>query len=86
VAFSMIVMTGRLGAIFGIIVVGILIDKSCLMTFYLLALLVLSKYNNLNIMELCNFNFVGGFVSVFNLFTKYILIKKFRNNKNEVEI
>lgn len=49
VAFSMIVMTGRLGAIFGIIVVGILIDKSCLMTFYTLALLVSSEYNKYTI-------------------------------------
>lgn len=44
----MIVMIGRLGAIFGIVVFGILIDKSCYMTFYGLALLVLSEYNNLN--------------------------------------
>jgi len=49
VAFSMIVMTGRLGAIFGIIVVGILIDKSCLITFYALALLVSSEYKNYTI-------------------------------------
>ncbi|XP_001947988.2 synaptic vesicle glycoprotein 2B-like [Acyrthosiphon pisum] len=44
VAFSMIVMTGRLGAIFGIIVFGILIDRSCFMTFYGLALLVLIAF------------------------------------------
>ncbi|XP_060860428.1 synaptic vesicle glycoprotein 2B-like [Metopolophium dirhodum] len=44
VAFSMIVMTGRLGAIFGIIVFGILIDKSCFMTFYALALLLLIAF------------------------------------------
>ncbi|CAH1720800.1 unnamed protein product [Aphis gossypii] len=44
VAFSMIVMTGRLGAIFGIIVFGILIDISCIMTFYALALLLLIAF------------------------------------------
>ncbi|XP_060835783.1 synaptic vesicle glycoprotein 2B-like [Rhopalosiphum padi] len=44
VAFSMIVMTGRLGAIFGIIVFGILIDISCFMTFYALALLLLIAF------------------------------------------
>jgi len=45
----MIVMTGRIGAIFGIIVFGILIDKSCYMTFYALALLISSEYSNLNV-------------------------------------
>ncbi|XP_025191568.1 synaptic vesicle glycoprotein 2B-like [Melanaphis sacchari] len=44
VAFSMIVMTGRLGAIFGIIVFGILIDISCFMMFYALALLLLIAF------------------------------------------
>ncbi|XP_025417037.1 synaptic vesicle glycoprotein 2C-like isoform X2 [Sipha flava] len=40
VAFSMTVMIGRLGAIFGIIVFGILIDKNCTLTFYLIAALL----------------------------------------------
>lgn len=44
VAFSMTVMIGRLGAIFGIIVFGILIDKNCTLTFYLIAVLLFSKY------------------------------------------
>lgn len=45
VAFSITVMIGRLGGIFGIIVFGILIDKNCFMIFYILAVLLMSKSN-----------------------------------------
>ncbi|VVC27914.1 Major facilitator superfamily,Major facilitator superfamily domain,Major facilitator, sugar transporter- [Cinara cedri] len=44
VAFSMTVMIGRLGAVFGIIVFGTLIDEHCFMVFYILAILLLIAF------------------------------------------
>lgn len=44
-------MTGRLGAIFGIVVFGMLIDQNCSMMFYLLAVLLSSMQNNLNMFK-----------------------------------
>lgn len=54
VAFSMVVMMGRLGAVFGVFIFGELIDSNCEMIFYLLAIFLFSELNYLNII-LVNF-------------------------------
>lgn len=48
----MTVMIGRLGAVFGIIVFGTMIDTNCFMIFYFLAILLLSEYGELLLISL----------------------------------